>query len=78
MPQPPIKSVPLTDESMMPFGKFAYKVQMANVPAEYLFYLHQNADRNITTAPVLDYIKENLEAINKELDDARRSRQYSV
>jgi len=61
----------LTDESIMPFGKFKKtKTQMANVPASYLLWLK---DQWGSTKPfgeaaqaVKDYIYDNLEALKME------------
>ena len=56
----------LTDTDLMPFGKHQGKV-MANVPASYLVWAHGAITRNKKTADVLDYIKDNLDAIYMEL-----------
>ena len=52
----------MNDESIMPFGKYK-GWKMANVPAQYLKYLHSE---NVT-GKVGDYIKENIDAINEEI-----------
>jgi hypothetical protein len=54
----------MNDNSIMPFG--AYKGQeMKNVPANYLLYAY--SQHWISNWPdVRDYIKENLDVLNKE------------
>lgn len=52
----------LTDESLMPWGKWK-GTKMANVPADYLLWLHKEGKYN---ASVKAYILENLELLKKE------------
>jgi uncharacterized protein (DUF3820 family) len=52
----------LTDESLMPFGKYQGK-KLANVPADYLLWLHK---ANVS-GQLGQYIKENLDAIEEEI-----------
>jgi len=52
----------LTDNSLMPFGK--YKGQkMANVPASYLLWLKNNDCKD---QKVLDYIEDNMDQLRQE------------
>lgn len=53
----------LTDESKMPLGKYK-GVVMADVPAEYLIWYRQNAKS--PNKPLMDYIIDNWQAIQKE------------
>jgi len=53
----------LTDESEMPWGKHKGE-EMINVPASYLLWLYDNEK---CSGSVLDYIKDNLEALRKEV-----------
>lgn len=54
----------LTDESPMPFGKYK-GVKMANVPASYLLWLHQNGKCN---QQVEEYIDENMDVLISEVN----------
>ena len=56
----------MTDTDLMPFGKWE-GTAMANVPAEYLLWFYNNVARQVHTAPVLDYIRENLTVLEKEV-----------
>ena len=53
----------------MPFGKFKGS-PMQDVPASYLHYLWTNGMQNDLTSNVANYIRENLNALKKELPDA--------
>ncbi len=53
----------LTDESLMPFGKYKGK-KMANVPAYYLLYIY---DGGLMAGPVYDYIQDNIDALKQEI-----------
>lgn len=53
----------LTDESLMPFGPYRGR-QMANVPAQYLFWLY---DHGKCFGAVKDYIFDNLEVIKSQI-----------
>jgi uncharacterized protein (DUF3820 family) len=53
----------LTDDSLMPFGKYKGD-KMANVPAGYLMWLHDN---NKCNAEVKAYIEDNLEVLKEEI-----------
>jgi len=54
----------ITDESIMPIGK--YKGQkLANVPPDYLLWLYINGN---IYGDLKDYIKENLEVIKSEIN----------
>lgn len=60
--------IKLTDESIMPIGKFK-GTKMANVPAWWLYWYHMNAERSRFNADIHDYINENMEAIKMELNE---------
>lgn len=61
MPRPP-----LTDDSLMPFGKYKGK-PMADVPASYLLWLWNDGLKNKTaTSDVAAYIAENLHCLTLE------------
>lgn len=59
----------LNDKSLMPFGKYS-GTPMANVPADYLLWMH----RTIKNIPVKvkDYITENLEVLEKEVEQVKK------
>lgn len=57
----------LTDYSRMPFGKHEGK-EMANVPASYLMWFYQQ------NWPVIEYIRDNMDAIQQELNQGRSRR----
>ena len=54
----------MDDESIMPFGKYKGE-KMANVPAEYLLFLHSEGK---CYGDVKEYIEENLEVLKKQAD----------
>lgn len=47
----PLKAMPLTDESQMPYGAHKGK-KMANVPAEYLLFLYENDRSTMKSRPI--------------------------
>lgn len=61
----------LTDESLMPFGKYKNE-KMANVPSSYLLWLYNNPDPNynqwssIRSREVREYIEDNLDCLKQE------------
>jgi uncharacterized protein (DUF3820 family) len=57
----------LTDQDIMPYGKHKGK-KMANVPAAYLIWLHEN---DKCTDEVREYISENIEVLKMEIDKKR-------
>lgn len=57
----------LTDESLMPWGKYQGD-KMINVPASYLIWLYDN---NIS-GDVKAYIKDNYDVLNEEVRRERR------
>lgn len=61
----------MTDESSMPFGKFKGK-KMANVPASYLLWLHENVELR---GGLKEYIKENLDVIKTEVKNSNKKKQ---
>ena len=54
--------VEITDNSIMPFGKFKGK-SMVNIPAYYFLWLHDNG---CSHAGIKKYILDNLEGLKKE------------
>lgn len=54
----------MTDESMMPFGKYKGR-QLADVPAEYLYWLYDN---NKCYGQLKWYIFDNLEVIKAQME----------
>ncbi len=57
----------LTDDSLMPFGKFK-GTPMVDVPAWYLLYLHENKQNSTseTSRKVHAYIEDNLVLLKRE------------
>lgn len=67
----------LTDDSPMPIGRHKDK-RMEEVPAKYLMFLYSEwakSDFRVARAavPVLAYIRENLDVLNKELSEQKFS-----
>lgn len=61
----------LTDNDLMPFGMYEDK-KMANVPAHYLKWLWDNDKVSMHRwNKVYWYIKNNMDAIEKELNEGR-------
>lgn len=58
----------LTDDSLMPFGKYKGE-QMADVPADYLLWLHENCK---CSKDVQDYIVDNLEVLKKQVKKTKK------
>lgn len=58
----------MTDESIMPFGKYKGE-KMADVPADYLLWLYEN---NKCGGEVKAYIEDNLQVIKDEIKRAKR------
>jgi uncharacterized protein (DUF3820 family) len=56
--------VTLTDNSLMPFGKYK-GVRLANVPAGYLLFLQDHKDWNNNT-PLGRYITANLDVLKEQ------------
>ena len=58
----------MEDTDLMPFGQYKKtKTQMANVPAEYLLWLHEEGSAGVrrTFPQVFEYIKDNLDLIKE-------------
>jgi len=55
----------LQDTDPMPIGRHKGK-PMQDVPASYLFWLWVNGMENDKLSPVADYIRRNLDALEKE------------
>jgi uncharacterized protein (DUF3820 family) len=61
--------IPLTDNDIMPFGKYK-GMRMSDIPVEYLHWLwHQGAKNETETRLVPNYIKRCLSALKKENPD---------
>lgn len=58
------KPVELTDESLMPFGKYK-GIPMKKVPAEYLFWYWGKAENDMR-CPVANYIRRNVRVLASE------------
>ena len=58
----------LNDLSPMPFGKFR-GVPMQDVPPDYLFWLWSNGKEHDRLCQVAEYIRNNLDALEKEYPD---------
>ncbi|WP_426292027.1 putative quorum-sensing-regulated virulence factor [Dyadobacter endophyticus] len=58
----------LTDNSPMPFGKYKGKA-MANIPAPYLLYLHE---QGCSDPAVKHYLVCNLDILNRENSKIQR------
>jgi hypothetical protein len=63
--------IPMTDDSLMPFGKHKGK-KMANVPAYYLMWLWENADN--LRDPLKSYIEKNLDVIKDEIKKSQQKK----
>lgn len=64
----------LTDETPMPYG--AYKgTKMANVPADYLMWLYDNEKAN---TPVKEYIEENRDILDIEIERKRKQNRFTI
>lgn len=62
----------LKDTDPMPFGKYQ-GISMANVPAEYLIFLWDMDNfRYQSGKKVKEYIKENLEVLQKEAKNGNK------
>jgi len=55
----------ITDESIMPYGKHQGE-KMANVPADYLIFMF---DAGYLNGSLAKYVKENMDALRKEMED---------
>lgn len=59
----------LTDNSLMPFGKYK-DFKMANVPAKYLLFLYnQNIGKKVWggMSDVMVYVNDNMDALKQEV-----------
>lgn len=57
----------LTDDSLMPFGKFKGE-EMINVPASYLIWLYDN---DKCSGEVKEYIEDNLDVLRVEIERSK-------
>jgi uncharacterized protein (DUF3820 family) len=60
----------MTDESIMPIGKYKGE-KMANVPPDYLLWLYENGN---IYGELRNYIKENLDVIKAEINLKNKSK----
>jgi uncharacterized protein (DUF3820 family) len=60
----------MTDESKMPFGKYAGQ-KMANIPPDYLIWLYENSN---VYGEVKEYIKENLDVLKFEIEQKQKAK----
>ncbi len=66
------KKEQLTDDAPMPYG--AHKgTKMGNVPADYLIWLHDNEK---ATPPVKEYIEENRDILDMEIERNRKQKTW--
>lgn len=61
---------PLTDESLMPSGKWK-GTKMTNIPADYLMYVYDN---DMCNRQVREYIESNLDVIKEEIKRENKNR----
>lgn len=66
--------MPVTDESKMPYGIHKGK-RMIDVPAHYLIWLYENGK---CSGLIAEYIRENLEALQKEISDKIIRKEYNL
>ena len=60
----------LQDTDLMPLGKFKGKLQMKDVPADYLFWFwNQDGKKQDRQCPVAAYIRRCLTALKAEYQD---------
>lgn len=63
----------MTDNSTMPFGKYSGK-KMIDVPATYLKFIYENGYVTMHKFNrVYNYIKDNMDAIEKEIIESNNS-----
>lgn len=62
--------LPMTDESLMPFGKYKGK-KMAEIPDYYLLYMWDNFNLR---DPLRQYIAENLEVIKVNIQRSQEKK----
>ncbi len=55
----------LTDESIMPFGKFLGQ-KLLNIPANYFLWFKDNVAPNYSNQNIHDYINDNIDVLKKE------------
>lgn len=60
----------MTDESMMPFGKYKGE-KMANIPPDYLIWLYDNGK---CYGEVRKYIADNLDVLKSEIKYKNKSK----
>lgn len=63
-------AITFTDESLMPFGKHKGQ-KLANVPADYLIWLH---DQGNVSGPLSTYLKDNLSVLKEEVKQKAKAR----
>lgn len=60
--------LPMTDESLMPFGKFKGRA-LANVPAHYLLWVYENVPNLGVSFKA--YLQSNMDAIKQEIRNSK-------
>lgn len=63
----------MTDNSLMPFGKYKDK-KMIDVPASYLKFIYDN-DMLCKNNELREYIKDNMDVIEKEIKENQKESQ---
>ena len=63
--------VKYTDKTLMPFGKYK-GTALANVPAQYLLWLH---GEGTSSPPLMEYLNDSLEALKQEV---KRSTKFNA
>lgn len=58
----------LTDETIMPFGKYQGK-KLGDVPDYYLLWLHTEGTKNVL---LKEYLDENIEAIKANIKSKKK------
>lgn len=59
----------LTDESLMPYGKYK-GCKMANVPAQYLLFCYENGKCSLD---VSKYVQDNYDILNEEINQVEEN-----
>lgn len=62
--------LPMTDESLMPFGKYKGRA-MVNVPAHYLLWCWENLNLR---DPLRGYIESNMDVIKDQVKKSQQKR----
>jgi len=60
----------MTDESLMPFGKYK-GYAMVNIPADYLLWLYENATQ--LRSDMKTYLEDNIDVIRAEVNRSKKN-----